>query len=131
MSILSIVATIFVFSVLVLIHEFGHFLAARLMGVRVEKFSIGFPPTIFSKKIGGTEFAISAIPLGGFVKMAGFVDESLDTEITGAEDEYSSKPVWKRMVIITAGVFMNLILAIIIYTAIVFTQVSKLYRQLR
>lgn len=122
MSILSIVATVFVFSVLVLIHEFGHFLAARLMGVRVEKFSIGFPPTIFSKKIGGTEFAISAIPLGGFVKMAGFVDESLDTEITGADDEYSSKPVWKRMVIITAGVFMNLILAIIIYTAIVFTQ---------
>ncbi len=122
MSILSIVATIFVFSVLVLIHEFGHFLAARLMGVRVEKFSIGFPPTVFSKKIGDTEFAVSAIPLGGFVKMAGFVDESLDTNITGAPDEYSSKPVWRRMVIITAGVIMNLLLAILIYTLIVYSQ---------
>ncbi|MCB0283121.1 MAG: RIP metalloprotease RseP [Calditrichae bacterium] len=116
MSLLSIVAIIFAFSVLVLIHELGHYLAARWMGVRVEKFSIGFPPTLFSKKIGDTEFCFSAIPLGGYVKMAGFIDESMDTKVTGAEDEYSSKPVWKRIVIITAGVVMNILLAMGIYT---------------
>ena len=118
----SIIAVLLLFSVLVIIHELGHYLAARLMGVRVEKFSIGFPPTLFSKKIGETEFCISAIPLGGYVKMAGFVDESMDTKVTGADDEYSSKPVWKRMVIISAGVIMNLILAVVIFTFINFYQ---------
>jgi regulator of sigma E protease len=122
MSIISILSVIFAFSLLVIIHELGHFLAARWMGVRVEKFSIGFPPTLFSKKIGETEFTISAIPLGGYVKMAGFIDESMDTKITGSGDEYSSKPVWKRMIIITAGVIMNLILAIVIYSFLNFYQ---------
>src|SRR5210317_206912 len=100
--ILTILASIFVFSVLVVIHELGHYLAARWMGVRVEKFSIGFPPTLFSKKVGDTEFSIGAIPLGGYVKMAGFIDESLDSELSGTDDEYSSKPVWKRIIIISA-----------------------------
>lgn len=118
MSLTGIIAAVLAFGILVVIHELGHFLAAKWMGVRVEKFSIGFPPTLFSKKIGETEFSISAIPLGGFVKMAGFIDESMDDNITGAEDEYNSKPVWKRMVIITAGVIMNLLLAIGIYTYI-------------
>ncbi len=118
---LTLISVIFVFSVLVVIHELGHFIAARLMGVRVEKFSIGMPPTLFSKKIGDTEWCISAIPLGGFVKMSGFVDESMDTNITGADYEYSSKPVWKRMVIISAGVIMNLILAMVIYAVLSFS----------
>jgi len=115
---LNIIAVIFVFSVLVIIHELGHFLAARWMGVRVEKFSIGFPPTIYRKKLGETEFSISAIPLGGYVKMAGFIDESLDENITGADYEFNSKPVWKRIVIIVAGVIMNLILAVAILTSL-------------
>ncbi len=119
---LTLISVIFVFSVLVVIHELGHFIAARLMGVRVEKFSIGMPPTLFSKKIGDTEWCISAIPLGGFVKMSGFVDESLDTNVTGADYEYSSKPVWKRMIIISAGVIMNMILAMIIYAVLSFSQ---------
>jgi len=122
MTFLGIVSVIFAFSILVLIHELGHFLAARWMGVRVEKFSIGFPPTLFSKKIGDTEFSISAIPLGGYVKMAGFIDENMDSEISGADDEYSSKPVWKRIIIISAGVIMNLLLAIALYTFISYSQ---------
>lgn len=122
MSLLGIVAIIFAFSVLVVIHELGHYLAALWMGVRVEKFSIGFPPKLFSKKIGETEFTISAIPLGGYVKMAGFIDESMDSKLTGADYEYSSKPVWRRMVIIIAGVIMNIILAIGIYSALNYTQ---------
>jgi len=119
---LTIIASIFVFSVLVVIHELGHFLAAKWMGVRVEKFSIGFPPTIYSKKIGETEFSISAIPLGGYVKMAGFIDESMDTNVTGAPDEFNSKPVWRRIVIITAGVVMNLFLAVFIMSALNYSQ---------
>lgn len=119
---LNIIAVIFVFSFLVLIHELGHFLAAKWMGVRVEKFSIGFPPTVWSRKVGDTEFSISAIPLGGFVKMAGFIDESLDENVTGADDEFNSKPVWRRIVIIIAGVVMNLMTAIIILGMLTFSE---------
>ena len=115
---LSFLAIVFVFGLLVLIHELGHFLAAKIMGVRVERFSIGFPPRIFGKKIGDTDYCISAIPLGGYVKMAGMIDESMDTKSTGADYEFNSKPVWKRMIIIVAGVIMNLVLAVIILTAI-------------
>jgi len=123
---ITILSVIFVFSILVIIHELGHFLAARWMGVRVEKFSIGFPPTIFTKKIGETQFSISAIPLGGYVKMAGFVDESMDTNLTGAPDEFSSKPVWRRIVIIVAGVIMNLILAVAVMGILNFVEGEKL-----
>ncbi len=123
---LNIIAIIFVFSLLVIIHELGHFFAAKWMGVRVEKFSIGFPPTVYRKKIGETEFCISAIPLGGYVKMAGFIDESLDSEITGADDEFNSKPVWRRIVIIVAGVIMNLILAIGILTFLNYSQGERI-----
>lgn len=122
MSFIGILSIIFAFGILVLIHELGHFLAAKWMGVRVEKFSIGFPPRLFSKKIGETEFSISAIPLGGYVKMSGFIDESMDSKLTGADYEYSSKPVWRRMIIITAGVIMNLLLAIVIYTFLSYSQ---------
>lgn len=124
---LTFVAIIFLFSLLVIIHELGHFLAAKWMGVRVEKFSIGFPPTLYTKKIGETDFCISAIPLGGFVKMSGFIDESMDDKSTGADYEFNAKPVWKRTVIITAGVIMNLFLAIAILTTINFTQGESIY----
>ena len=67
-------------SILVAVHEFGHLLTAKYFGMRVEQFSIGFPPKIWSFKKGETEYAISAIPLGGFVKISGMIDESLDTE---------------------------------------------------
>ena len=123
---LNIIAIIFVFSLLVIIHELGHFLAAKWMGVRVEKFSIGFPPTIFCKKIGETKFCLSAIPLGGFVKMSGFIDESMDTNVTGAEYEFNSKPVWRRIIIIVAGVVMNLILAVAVLSIINFSEGEKI-----
>lgn len=122
----NLLAIIFVFGILVIIHELGHFLAAKLMGVRVERFSIGFPPKIFSKKIGETEFTISAIPLGGYVKMAGFIDESMDTNVTGAPDEFQSKPTWRKVVIITGGVIMNFLLAILVLTVLNFVQGEKI-----
>jgi regulator of sigma E protease len=116
----SFLAIIFVFGILVLVHELGHFLAAKWMGVRVERFSIGFPPRLFGKKIGDTDYCISAIPLGGYVKMSGMIDESFDSNLTGADYEFSSKPVWQRIVIITAGVVMNFFLAILILTLVNF-----------
>ena len=119
---MDLLAIAFVFSFLVFFHELGHFLAAKLMGVRVERFSIGFPPRIFGKKIGDTDYCISAIPFGGYVKMSGMIDESLDKETTGADYEFNSKPVWKRVVIITAGVIMNFIIAIIIITSLNYSQ---------
>jgi regulator of sigma E protease len=118
----SIIAVVLVFGIIVLVHELGHFLAAKWMGVRVERFSIGFPPRLFGKKIGDTDYCISAIPLGGYVKMAGMLDESMDTKTTGADYEFMSKPVWKRIVIIVAGVTMNVILAITILTILSYKQ---------
>ncbi len=123
---INILAVIFVFSLLVIIHELGHFLAAKWMGVRVERFSIGFPPKVFSKKIGETEFSISAIPLGGYVKMAGFIDESMDTKVTGAPDEFQSKPAWRKIIIISGGVIMNFLLAILILTLLNFFQGERI-----
>jgi regulator of sigma E protease len=123
---ISALAIIFVFGVVILVHELGHFLAAKWMGVRVERFSIGFPPRLFGKKIGDTDYCISAIPVGGYVKMSGMVDESFDTKLTGAEYEFSSKPVWKRIIIIIAGVFMNFILAISVLTILNFIKGERI-----
>ena len=104
--------------ILVFIHELGHFLAAKLFKMRVDQFSIGFPPRILSKTVGETEYRIGAVPLGGYVKIAGMIDESMDTEFIDAEPqpwEFRSKPVWQRIVVITAGVIFNLILAFMIF----------------
>lgn len=120
-------AIVFVFGLLVLIHELGHFLAAKMMGVRVERFSVGFPPRLFGKKIGDTDYCISAIPLGGYVKMSGMIDESLDDQLSGEDHEFSSKPVWKRIVIITAGVVMNFFLAVLILTVVNYSNGEIVY----
>jgi regulator of sigma E protease len=122
----SIIAVIFVFGLLVLIHELGHFFAAKWMGVRVERFSIGFPPRLFGRKIGETDYCVSAIPLGGYVKLAGMIDESLDSNTSGADYEFNSKPVGKRIVIITAGVVMNFLLAVFVLAILNFFTGEKI-----
>ncbi|MEX0736257.1 MAG: RIP metalloprotease RseP [Bacteroidota bacterium] len=111
--------------ILVLIHELGHFLAARMFGIRVDRFSIGFPPRAFGKKIGDTDYCISWIPIGGYVKIAGMVDESLDTEFLNSEPqpwEFRSKPIWQRLIVMVGGVAMNVLLAIAIFWGIIFYQ---------
>jgi regulator of sigma E protease len=113
--ILTILATIFVLGVLVFFHELGHFLVAKKAGIRVEKFSLGFPPKLISRKWGETEYVIGAIPLGGYVKMAG---EQPGEEASGAPWEFMSKPVWKRALVIFAGPMMNFILAILVLTGL-------------
>ncbi len=105
-------------TILVFVHEMGHFLTAKMFNMRVEKFSVGFPPKIFSKTYGETEYVLGATPLGGYVKISGMVDESMDTDYLKSEPkpwEFRSKPVWQRIVVITAGVVFNVILAAIIF----------------
>ncbi|MDD3737842.1 MAG: RIP metalloprotease RseP [Lentimicrobiaceae bacterium] len=107
-------------SILVLVHEFGHFIAAKIFKVRVEKFYIFFNPwfTPFKRLVGETEYGIGWLPLGGYVKLSGMIDESLDTDQMKSEPksyEFRTKPAWQRFIIMVAGVIMNIILAIVIY----------------
>ena len=111
-------------TILVFVHEMGHFLTAKLFGMRVERFSVGFPPKLFGKKYGGTEYVVGATPLGGYVKISGMIDESFDTEYMKSDPkpwEFRSKPVWQRTVVITAGVIFNVILAALIFTGLNFS----------
>ena len=153
-------ATILILGVLITIHEFGHFIAARSVGVRVERFSVGIPPRFLSitsiengfmlrfffyKSTGGrtywqpvfkkiiskpgrigshTEYVLALLPFGGYVKMAGIIDESMDTEISYKDDEFMSKPLWAKLWVLSAGVIMNTLLAFFIFTAIGFYQGS-------
>ncbi|HTR81702.1 MAG TPA: RIP metalloprotease RseP [Bacteroidota bacterium] len=117
--------------VLVFIHEFGHFIAAKACRMRVDRFSIGFPPRAFGKKIGETDYCVSWIPVGGYVKIAGMVDESFDTEFIEHEPqpwEFRSKPIWQRMIVISAGVTMNIFLAVAIFWGINYVN-GGLFRQ--
>ena len=119
----TILAFIVLLGVLVFLHELGHFLIAKLVGIRVETFSIGFPPRLFGKKIGDTDYCISATPLGGYVKLAGMIDESLDQEtIKGEPWEYQSKSVPARMATILAGPLMNIFLTIFLFSALIYIQ---------
>jgi regulator of sigma E protease len=115
---LTLVSFIIVIAVIILVHEAGHFIAARLCGIRVETFSIGFGPRIRSFRWQGTEFILAWIPLGGYVKMAGIVDENFDGEssLTGAPDEFMSKTGLQKAFVICAGVMMNFLLALVLYT---------------
>jgi regulator of sigma E protease len=122
---ITIISFIILLSVLIFVHELGHFLAARIAGVGVLKFSLGFGPKIIGKKIGETEYVLSLIPLGGFVKLLG---ES-GTEELLPEDEKRSffkQAKWKRMMIILAGPCFNFLLAIVIFTIVFISGVPKL-----
>ncbi len=114
----TILSFVVLLGVLVFIHELGHFLVAKKVGIRVDRFSLGFPPNIFSRKWGETDYSIGRIPRGGYVKMAG---ESPDEELSGNEDEFSSKKVWQRFLVIFAGPFMNYVLAIIVTAGLLFS----------
>lgn len=110
-------------SFLVAVHEFGHLIAAKYFGMRVEQFSIGFPPKIWSFKKGETEYAVSAIPLGGYVKISGMIDESLDAEAMKQPAqpwEFRSKPAWQRLIVMLGGIFVNVIVGIVIFIGITY-----------
>ena len=117
---ITIVATIIALGFLIFIHETGHFLFAKLFKMRVDRFSIGYPPRLTGKKIGDTDYCISAIPFGGHVKIAGMVDESLDAKEMEGEPkpwEFRSKPWFQRALVILSGSLMNLFFAYIVFTS--------------
>src|SRR5690606_4740577 len=108
-------------AILVTLHELGHFAAARMFGIKVEKFYLFFDAwgyKLFSFKKGDTEYGIGWLPLGGYVKIAGMIDESMDTEQLKSEPqdwEFRSKPAWQRLIVMIGGVAVNFVLGYLIY----------------
>lgn len=128
---IQIAQILFILSILVILHEFGHYLAAKLFKVRVEKFYLfmdaGF--SLVKKKIGETEWGIGWLPIGGYVKLSGMIDESMDTEQMNSEPqewEFRSKPAWQRLIIMLGGIIVNILLAWLIYL-IMFSTVGQKY----
>ena len=112
-------------SILVGLHEWGHLITAKMFGMRVEKYFIGFPHKIWSIQRGETEYGFGAVPLGGFVKISGMVDESLDTKNLTAEPEpweFRAKPAWQRLIVMLGGIIVNVITGIIIFVAITYSE---------
>ena len=101
------------FSLLIILHEFGHFIAAKRVGMRVERFSLFFPPLIWRKQRGETEYAIGSVPLGGYVRISG-MNPSEDLPDDVRDRAYHAQPVWKRMVVIAAGPLMNVLIAFVL-----------------
>ena len=123
---MALLATIVVLGVLILVHELGHFWAAKLVGVKVLRFSIGLGPRVLGFHRGETEYVISAIPLGGYVKMSGMTDEVMDKVEGGRVEarrkprstDFDGKPVWARALVLSAGVIMNMIFAFVAYAVV-------------
>ena len=112
----NILAFVFVLGVLIFVHELGHFLLARICGVGVEKFSLGFGPKLLGKTVGETEYRLSLIPLGGYVKMVG--EDPDATQVENPEISFSHKSVYRRLAIVSAGPLFNVILAILLLVGI-------------
>lgn len=124
--VIKIIQLILSLSVLVIIHEFGHFAAAKIFKTKVEKFYLFFNPgfSLFKFKYGETEYGVGWLPLGGYVKIAGMIDESMDKEQMAKDPEpweFRSKPAWQRLIIMLGGVIMNVVLAALIYIVMMAT----------
>jgi regulator of sigma E protease len=119
---ITLLSFAFVLGVLVFVHELGHFLAAKRVGIRVLKFQLGFNPTIFSFQRGDTEYSIGALPLGGYVKMAG---DNPDEGVTGAPDEFLSKSKWERFQVLIMGPVMNLALAVVLTAGVLYVGAER------
>mgnify|MGYP000037947270 CR=1 FL=1 len=118
-------------SILVILHEFGHYITARWFRCRVEKFFLFFDPwfSIFKRKVGDTVYGIGWLPLGGYVKIAGMIDESMDKEAMKQPAqpwEFRSKPAWQRLIVMLGGIIVNILLAWFIYT-VMFSTVGQKY----
>lgn len=114
-ALISIISVTFVLGILILVHEWGHFVAAKLLGVRVNIFSLGLGPRIWGRQRGHTDYRLSALPFGGYVKMAG---DNPSEERSGDPDEFLSKPRWQRVLIAIAGPTMNILLTVVLFAGL-------------
>ena len=119
MTIVYVLLAILIFGVLIAVHEFGHFLAAKLCNVKVNEFSVGMGPALLKKQKGETLYALRAIPLGGYCAMEG---EDEDTE--GNPRSFAAKPLWRKLIILVAGSFMNLVAGFVI-VAVLFSMAES------
>ncbi|MBD3808373.1 MAG: RIP metalloprotease RseP [Epsilonproteobacteria bacterium] len=126
---MGLLVSLLVISILIFIHELGHFTVARFFGVKVEVFSIGFGKRLFTKKIGDTQWSLSAIPLGGYVKMKG-QDDTDPLNVSFDKDSYTVKKPWQKILILFAGPFSNFLLAFFIYIIMSFIGLPKLLPQI-
>lgn len=127
MSISSLLLFLFILLVLVIVHEFGHFIVAKLTNMRVDEFAFGFPPRIFSKKVGETVYAVNALPLGGYVSIWGENGSEEDKEEGGAKNHpraFSNRPWWAQLLVLVAGVTMNMLLALCIFIFISYGKIQ-------
>lgn len=123
MSISAILLFLIILLALVIVHEFGHFVAAKLTGMRVDEFAFGFPPRIYSKKKGETTYSINALPLGGYVSIWGENGDPEDEAKTHPR-AFGNRPKWSQLVVLLAGVFMNMALALLIFIGLSFGKVQ-------
>lgn len=127
MSIFSIILFFVILLVLVIIHEFGHFIAAKLTGMRVDEFAFGFPPRIWGKKIGETTYSLNSLPLGGYVSIWGENGSDEDKGEDGAIKNpraFGNRPWWSQLIVLVAGVAMNMILALVIFICISYGNIN-------
>lgn len=117
---ISIIIFIFTLLILVIIHEFGHFLMAKRFGIKVEEFGFGIPPRLWGKKISGTIFSLNAIPLGGFVRLLG--EDEVNKKVLENKRSFARKTPWQRILVVIAGISMNLILAWILFYIVIIGQ---------
>src|SRR5215475_14372828 len=115
-TVTGVVAAILVLGFLIVVHEFGHFIVAKRSGVGVLKFSVGFGPRLYGRTVNGTEYVVSAVPLGGYVKMVGEDPDS--TEAVDPRISFSHQNVWKRVAIVTAGPLFNLLFAFVAFSIV-------------
>src|SRR5690242_12837701 len=122
----NLLAFVVVVGVMIIFHELGHFLAAKYFGVRVDAFALGFGNRLFGIKYGDTDYRVNALPLGGYVKMAG---ETVSDELTGDPGEFQSKPRWQRFIIALMGPAFNFLLAVMLLTGLFMYRYQKLAYQ--
>src|SRR5580700_3553803 len=122
----DILVALIVLGIIIVIHEFGHFAVAKLFKIKVETFSVGFGPRLIGFRRGETDYRISALPLGGYVKMSG---ENPGDNITGDPREFLSKPRWQRFLVASAGPIMNIILAFVLVSGLLMygTEIPEVY----
>src|SRR3989475_11979593 len=114
---LAIPLFLVMFTLIIAVHEFGHYITARLLGMRVLEFAFGFPPRIFAVRRDGIDYSVNAIPFGGFVRILGQDDFSIEQHGAGDPGSFTSKAWWAQAIVLAAGVAMNFVLAIVVLTA--------------